>query len=115
MDLQNDMLAYFGQTSTKPRTPKRLLYGAPVAPKVDPTPRPQSVPAKPAPPAPSGLLLVPYSDRSFAIFGDTKPLAAQLGELGGTFNRFLKKDGAATPGWIFSNKRLDNVRKALSI
>lgn len=61
------------------------------------------------------LELVMYSDRSFAIFGDTKPMQAQLETLYGKFNRYLKRDGVATPGYIFSIGRLDAVRKALNL
>lgn len=59
--------------------------------------------------------LVPYSDKSFSIFGNTRPIQKQLKDLGGSFNRWLKRDGVSIPGFIFSNKRLDSVRKALNI
>lgn len=65
-------------------------------------------------PKPS-LELVSYSPRSFAIFGDTKPMQATLDGLGGKFNRWLKRDGVATPGYIFSINRTDAVHKALGI
>lgn len=61
------------------------------------------------------LELVMYSERSFAIFGDTKPVKDQLTGLFGKFNPYLKKDGVATPGYIFSIGRLDTVKKALSL
>lgn len=61
------------------------------------------------------LELVNYSERSFAVFGDTKPMQSTLEGLGGKFNRWLKRDGIATPGYIFSINRIDAVRKALSI
>lgn len=89
----NDFLEYAGTTST-------------------------SIPTRPIRPCPTqqtGIELVPYSDRSFAIFGDTKPMQRQLQDLGGKFNRFLKRDGIATPGYIFSITRIDAVRKTFSI
>lgn len=75
--------------------------------------------AKPpiAPPEPqkATLELVMYSDRSFAIFGDTKPVKDQLTGLFGKFNPYLKKDGIATPGYIFSIGRLDAVKKSFNL
>lgn len=68
--------------------------------------------AQPVKPA---IELVMYSERSFAIFGETRPLQAQLEALGGKFNRWLKRDGVATPGYIFSIGRIDNVRKTLGL
>lgn len=62
-----------------------------------------------------GLELVMYSEKSFAIFGETKPVKEQLMALGGSFNRSLKREDKPTPGYIFSLKRIDSVRKALSI
>lgn len=76
-----------------------------VVPVVKPAPLPDNI----------ALELVHYSDRSFAIFGDTKPMAAKLDTLGGKFNRWLKRDGVPTPGYIFSIHRIDNVRKALNL
>lgn len=106
--LGNEFMAYLGTaTPTRKRVTARVS-----TPILKEQPRP--VPAPPAP-APSSLVLVPYSDRSFAIFGDTKPVKDKLTELGGNFNRFLKRDGVITPGWIFSNKRLDHVRQSINV
>lgn len=66
-------------------------------------------------PQKAALELVMYSERSFAIFGDTKAIQGQLESLYGKFNRYLKKDGIATPGYIFSIGRLEAVRKSLSL
>lgn len=68
----------------------------------------------PEPPKPA-LELVNYSERSFAIFGDTKPLKDKLMGLGGKFNAYLRRDGVATPGYIFSIGRIDAVRNALNL
>lgn len=48
-----------------------------------------------------------YSDKSFKVSGDTKKYVEQLKKLGGKYNPYLKNG----PGWIFSNKRLDEVKK----
>jgi hypothetical protein len=55
------------------------------------------------------IKLVQYSDRAFALFGDTKPVKDKLMELGARFNRYLKQDGINCPGWIFSNKSKEQV------
>ena len=62
------------------------------------------------------LELYDYSERAFALFGDYTILVKdELSHMGGTFNRFLKRNGIVTPGWIFSKKRLDDVKKFLSL
>lgn len=80
----------------------------------------QPIPQQPVAPMPRpiqkpALELVMYSERSFAIFGDTKTVKAQLEGLFGKFNRYLKKEGIATPGYIFSIGRLDAVKKSLNL
>lgn len=126
----NDFLDYLGQAPA-PAHKK--------APKTQPQPQPKTadfVRAADIVPAPvvlapvkaanqpaeyvtghnAGLILVEgYSERSFAIFGDTKPMKAKLNQLGGKFNPWLKKDGVATPGYIFSVTRLDSVKQALNL
>lgn len=95
-----------------------VLVSTLVAPpaKMAPVPvQPVLPPVMPPKPVLNPLELVNYSERSFAVFGDTKPLQAQLEALGGKFNRWLKRDGTPTPGYIFSINRIDSVRKALSI
>lgn len=54
--------------------------------------------------------IVDYSEKAFAVIGDTKPIKDKLKELGGSFNPRL----SCGAGWIFSKKRLDEVTKALS-
>lgn len=118
----NDFLAY-ANTGTAPtvytrqQTAKRSTTSRPRT-SVAIAPRPVAVaPAliMPVQPAKPTLELVMYSERSFAIFGDTKAVKEQLTGLFGKFNAYLKRDGVVTPGYIFSIGRLDAVRKALSI
>lgn len=74
----------------------------------------QSTESSPKSPG-EGLELVEYSPLSFAIFGErTKELKDTLHELGGKFNRFLKRNGQPEPGWIFSKKREQEVRQFFS-
>lgn len=57
------------------------------------------------------LRLVDYSDKAFAIIGDTKPIKDTLRLLGGSFNSRL----TCGMGWIFSKKRMDAVKKELNL
>lgn len=57
------------------------------------------------------LELVDYSDKAFAIIGDTKAIKDELKKMGGKFN-FRLKCGA---GWIFSKTRQSEVIKALNL
>ena len=57
-----------------------------------------------------GLNIVDYSDKSFAVLGDSKPLKEQMKQLGVAWNRGL----TCGAGWIFSNKaraRVENFIK----
>lgn len=58
---------------------------------------------------PGTVQLVDYSEKAFAIIGDTYPIREKLQKIGGKFNKFLK----CGPGWIFSKKRIDEVRAAI--
>lgn len=71
-------------------------------------PAQQPEPAAEAKPA---LTLVDYSEKAFAIIGDTKPIKETLKTLGGRYNPGLK----CGAGWIFSKKRTDAVKQALSL
>lgn len=55
----------------------------------------------------SELIVKNYSDKSIAVFGDTKSHKDFFRETGGKFNASLK-DG---PGWIFPKSQEDAVRK----
>lgn len=59
----------------------------------------------------NGLSYVDYSDKAFAVTGDTKPIASMLKDLGGRFNARL----SCGPGWIFSKRAEEKVRAALSL
>lgn len=58
-----------------------------------------------------GVTIEDYSEKAFAVFGDTRAIAENLKSAGGKFNRNLR--GRA--GWIFSKKREDKVREILNI
>ena len=51
---------------------------------------------------PEGVEVVDYSDRSFVLYGNTKPIKEQLKELGGRFNMYLRAaNGLTFAGWVF--------------
>lgn len=57
----------------------------------------------------NGVEIIDYSEKSFAVIGDTKAIKDTLKELGGRFN-FRLSCGA---GWIFSKTKLEDVKKVL--
>lgn len=58
------------------------------------------------------IQLLNYSDRAFAVFGNTKPIKDQLKQMGGKFNAYLThpETKEKTAGWIFSIKNIDTVK-----
>jgi hypothetical protein len=50
-----------------------------------------------------------YSDKSFAVYGETKKFKDILKNLGGRFNKNLKINDEIKVGWIFSKKNQENV------
>lgn len=60
---------------------------------------------------PEGLEVVEYSPKSFAVIGNTRPLAATLKELGGRFNARL----SCGAGWIFPASKRAAVVDTLNI
>ena len=63
------------------------------------------------------IKLVQYSDKSVAVFGDTKELKQELKSLGGRFNKNLTDpdNGNKAEGWIFSMKKKELIERELSI
>lgn len=59
----------------------------------------------------NGLSLVDYSEKAFAIIGETRNFAAKLKALGGRFNWRL----TCGPGWVFPKRKETEVREALCI
>ena len=50
-----------------------------------------------------------YTDKSFAVYGETKKYKDSLKNLGGKFNKNLKLGDDVAAGWIFSKKSLEKV------
>ena len=58
-----------------------------------------------------GVRFVDYSEKAFAIVGDTRSMVAKLKELGGKFNARL----SCGAGWIFSKRNASTVCAALGL
>jgi hypothetical protein len=65
----------------------------------------------------SPAYIVQYSAKSFAVFGDTKPIKEQLKAVNCRFNKSLVEPstGKKTPGWILGSKRHDDVCEILRV
>lgn len=61
------------------------------------------------------FILVDYSDKAIALFGDTKPIKAELSALGGRFNSRLTYDGEKRAGWIFQKSKEEQVRRLIGM
>ena len=55
------------------------------------------------------FIIVNYSDKAIALFGDTKPIKDQLSILGGRFNGRLTHNGEKRAGWIFPKAKETQV------
>lgn len=62
---------------------------------------------------PGDFILVDYSEKTVALFGDTKPIKAELSALGGRFNSRLTHDGEKRAGWIFQKSKEEQVRRLI--
>ena len=71
-------------------------------------------PAKQAKKPEEKLRIVQYTEKSVAVFGDTKPFRKVLSELKGSFCWGLESEGKGSgsekqPGWIFSLLRIEQL------
>ena len=59
---------------------------------------------------------VEFSDKSLALFGDTKQIKEQLKAIGGRYNPNLRPFGNDTkaPGWIFSKNKRAEIEKIIN-
>ena len=55
-----------------------------------------------------------YSDKSIAVFGDTKKWAGNLRTLGGSFNYSLTNGTNKVPGWVFSKAKEQELMEFIS-
>jgi hypothetical protein len=61
------------------------------------------------------FIIVDYSEKALAVFGDTRPIKDELKALGGRFNPKLTYEGEKRAGWIFSKTGEQEVRNLLTI
>lgn len=56
--------------------------------------------------------LVDYSEKSVALFGDTKPYIEDIKKLRGYYNAYLTNPttGEKEPGWIFQSVRKEEIQ-----
>ena len=61
------------------------------------------------------FVIVDYSDKAIAVFGDTKPIKTELSALGGRFNSRLTHEGEKKAGWIFQKSKEEQVRRLIGM
>lgn len=79
-------------------------YSPAVEHKTTPQPAVENISAQ-------GIEIIDYSERAFAIIGDTKPIKETMKQLGGSFNSRL----SCGAGWIFPKAKMETVKQTLSI
>ena len=60
-------------------------------------------------------LIVDYSQKALAVFGDTRPIKEQLKALGGRFNPQLTHNEKKQAGWIFRKSKEQEIRNLLTL
>lgn len=61
------------------------------------------------------FIIVNYSEKAIALFGDTKPIKDQLWDIGGRYNGRLTFNGDKRPGWIFQKAKETQVRELIGM
>jgi hypothetical protein len=61
------------------------------------------------------FIIVDYSEKALAVFGDTRPIKDQLKAIGGKFNSKLTHNDEKKAGWIFSKSKEQELRNLLTI
>lgn len=82
------------------------------APKAE-APKPEADAPKTGKPR---FTLIQYSEKSLALFGDTKTIKEELKRIGGRYNPHLHpfaKD-QSVPGWVFSNKAKQDLEDLIA-
>jgi hypothetical protein len=68
-----------------------------------------------APAVTGDFIIVDYSEKAIAIFGDTRQVKDRLKVLGGRFNPKLSHEGGKQAGWIFSKGKEQELRNLLTV
>jgi hypothetical protein len=61
------------------------------------------------------FIIVDYSEKAIAVFGDTKPVKDGLKALGGRFNPKLTHEGRKQAGWIFPKSKKQKLNDLLTV
>jgi hypothetical protein len=61
------------------------------------------------------FIIVDYSEKALAVFGDTKAVKDKLMALGGRFNPKLTHEGQKKAGWIFSKSKEQELKNLLTV
>ncbi len=61
------------------------------------------------------FVIVNYSEKAIALFGDTRPIKDKLSAIGGRFNGRLTHEGEKGAGWIFQKTKEAQVRELIGI
>jgi hypothetical protein len=61
------------------------------------------------------FIIVDYSEKALAVFGDTRAIKDQLKALDGRFNPKLTHEGTKKAGWIFSKSKEQEIKNLLKI
>lgn len=76
----------------------------------------QATDAKTVPETVTGnFVIVNYSEKALAVFGDTKAVKDELKALDGRFNPKLTHEGTKKAGWIFSKSKEQELNNLLTI
>lgn len=59
--------------------------------------------------------LVDYSEKSVAVFGDTKAIKEQLAAMGGRFNKYLTQNGQKCAGWVFPKSKEPELKQLIKL
>ena len=62
-----------------------------------------------------GFIIVNYSEKAIAVFGNTRQIKDQLKALGGRFNPRLTHEEQKKAGWIFSKSKERELRDFLTV
>ena len=73
----------------------------------------KNVTGTPSSPVTGNFLIVDYSSKAIAVFGDTRQIKDRLKDLGGRFNPNLTYENEKKPGWIFSKSKEQQLKGLL--
>ena len=115
------------RAASAPVTPKLVVVHQPAQAKAieahaTPVPPVHEEPKKSETPRPAPVkqqqivefVIVHYSEKSVALFGNTISIKEKLMELHGVFNRHLKYNDQPASGWVFSKKREAAIRQLIA-